>query len=85
MGKDIRYDRKRQRGFSAGMTQIKKRGLARYKDPASTIKKRNDYNATHYRSYHIRLSYTKDKDMIDELEKDGNYVQTVREWFKESR
>lgn len=62
-----------------------KKGLSRYKDPASVIKKRNDYNAEHYRSYHFRLSYVKDKEMIDELESGGSYVQTVRRWFKEKK
>lgn len=62
-----------------------RRGLARYKDPKSTIRKRNDYNALHYRSYHIRLSYTKDRDMIDELECGDSYVKTIRKWYKEAQ
>ena len=61
------------------------KGLARYKDPQSVIKKRNDYNKLHYRSYHLRLSYTKDKDMIDELERDKCYVKTIRRWYTNSK
>lgn len=62
-----------------------KKGLLRYKDPAGTIKKRNEYNQKHYRSFHLRFSYRKDKELIDELESGNGYAKTVRRWYKESK
>ena len=63
----------------------KKSSLDRYKDKNKRINYVDAYNKERYKRVLLTLSYTNDKEMLEELEAASNKSELVREWYRKAK